>query len=68
MTMACVSGSALNSLIASRNVVPMIGIAADADAGGLSDTELGQLAYRLIRQVPEREPRPRYLAGGCAPA
>ena len=50
MMIACVSGSSLNSWSASMKLVPMIGIAADADAGRLADAELRELADRFVGQ------------------
>ncbi len=50
ITMACVSGSSLKRRMESRNDVPMIGIAANADAGGLPNSKRGKLRYGFIRQ------------------
>jgi hypothetical protein len=48
--MACVSGSSLKSLIASRKRRADNRIAADADARGLADAQLRQLMHGLIRE------------------
>ena len=55
-----VSGSASKAARQSMKLVPMIGIAADAHAGGLADARAGELVHHLVGQrAAARLPRRR---------
>ena len=52
ITMAWVSGSSLNSLIASRKRGADNRIAADSDAGGLPDAQMRELIHGFVSERP----------------